>query len=113
METGAALAEIRFTDPHAALDDPDAVATQPGTLREAVAGDQVAAPADRLLAAGMFGLLLEVGDFLEMPTGPSDGDSMEEYAADPDHWVGVRTAESISASPNAGNSEEPGNARPS
>ena len=25
-----------------------------------------------------------------MPTGPSDGDCMEEYADDPDHWVSVR-----------------------
>jgi hypothetical protein len=36
--------------------------TDPGRLREAGAGDQVATLADRLPTAGMFSRLLEVGD---------------------------------------------------
>lgn len=29
-------------------------------------------------------------DFLTMPTGPSDGDAIEGYAENPDHWVDSR-----------------------
>ncbi|MEV6986996.1 hypothetical protein AB0M95_37860 [Sphaerisporangium sp. NPDC051017] len=31
-----------------------------------------------------------VEEFMVMPTGASDGDCIEEYAADPGHWVRVR-----------------------
>ena len=34
--------------------------------------------------------VIPVGELLVMPTGASDGNCMEEYAADPDHWVRVR-----------------------
>ncbi len=33
---------------------------------------------------------LPVDAFMAMPTGPSDGDIIEEFAANPDHWVAVR-----------------------
>jgi hypothetical protein len=33
---------------------------------------------------------LNASDMAVMPTGPSDGDAIGEYAADPDHWIGVR-----------------------
>ncbi|MGV9976509.1 hypothetical protein ACWDUH_02385 [Micromonospora wenchangensis] len=29
-------------------------------------------------------------DFVRMPTGPSDGDCIDEYAQNPDHWINVR-----------------------
>jgi hypothetical protein len=34
--------------------------------------------------------VVSVEDLVVMPTGPSDGDCMEVYADDPDHWVSVR-----------------------
>ncbi|MFI6536756.1 hypothetical protein ACIBHY_30195 [Nonomuraea sp. NPDC050547] len=36
--------------------------------------------------------VIAVEDFLEMPTGPSDEGSIEEYAEDPDRWVKARNA---------------------
>ncbi|AEF41908.1 hypothetical protein [Hoyosella subflava] len=33
---------------------------------------------------------LPIDTFMAMPTGPSDGDVIEEFAAAPDHWVAVR-----------------------
>jgi hypothetical protein len=34
--------------------------------------------------------MIPVDEFIEMPTGPADGECIEEYAANPDHWVRVR-----------------------
>ena len=34
--------------------------------------------------------LIPVQEFDEMPTGPSDSNCIETYAANPDHWVDVR-----------------------
>lgn len=34
--------------------------------------------------------LIPVEDLIEMPTGPSDDGCIEEYAANPNHWVQVR-----------------------
>lgn len=36
--------------------------------------------------------LIPVVELTDIPTGPSDGDCMEEYAANPDHWVRVRNS---------------------
>jgi hypothetical protein len=33
---------------------------------------------------------IPVEEFMLMPTGASDGNCIEEFAADPDHWVAVR-----------------------
>lgn len=35
--------------------------------------------------------VIPVEEFIVMPTGSSDGDCMEEYAADPVYWVGTRS----------------------
>ncbi|MGK5555045.1 hypothetical protein ACSNOI_25845 [Actinomadura kijaniata] len=35
---------------------------------------------------------IPVEEFMRMPTGASDGDCIEEFAAAPDHWVAVRNA---------------------
>jgi hypothetical protein len=35
--------------------------------------------------------LVPVAEFCDMPTGASDGDCIEEYAADPEYWVSLRT----------------------
>ena len=56
-QQAAALAERAAA--HAALDDPDGVASLLGRLREAGAEQQAAALLARLPAAGMFGLFLE------------------------------------------------------
>lgn len=34
--------------------------------------------------------VLPVGDFCEMPTGASDAGCIEDFAANPDYWVGLR-----------------------
>lgn len=33
---------------------------------------------------------LQAADIAAMPTGPSDHDIIDEFAADPDHWISVR-----------------------
>jgi hypothetical protein len=33
---------------------------------------------------------LKASDIAVMPTGPSDGDVMDEFAANPNHWISVR-----------------------
>lgn len=35
--------------------------------------------------------VLRLDELLTLPTGPSDAGCIEEFAADPDHWVRVRT----------------------
>ncbi len=35
--------------------------------------------------------ILSTESLLVMPTGPSDGGAIDEYAADPDHWINVRS----------------------
>jgi hypothetical protein len=35
---------------------------------------------------------LRAADFAAMPTGPSDHDIIDEFAADPDHWISVRNS---------------------
>jgi hypothetical protein len=34
---------------------------------------------------------LDAAQIASMPTGPSDGDVIDEFAANPDHWIGVRS----------------------
>lgn len=36
--------------------------------------------------------VIPLSTWLEMPTGASDGNCIEDYAANPDHWVGLRTS---------------------
>ncbi|MGY0230662.1 hypothetical protein [Longispora urticae] len=33
---------------------------------------------------------LATEDLIDLPTGPSDGDCIDEYADNPDHWISVR-----------------------
>jgi hypothetical protein len=35
---------------------------------------------------------LKASDIAAMPTGPSDGDVMDEFAANPGHWISVRNS---------------------
>jgi hypothetical protein len=35
---------------------------------------------------------LQASDIAAMPTGPSDGDVIDEFAANPDHWISVRNS---------------------
>jgi hypothetical protein len=34
--------------------------------------------------------VIPIGEFMGMPTGASDGECIEEFAANPDHWVRIR-----------------------
>jgi hypothetical protein len=36
--------------------------------------------------------VLKASDVVAMPTGPSDGDVIDEFAASPDHWISVRSS---------------------
>ena len=56
--------------------------------------------------------VIPVEELIEVPTGASDGDCIENFAANPDHWVRVRVviAESTLVSLNAGKRMEHGSA---
>ena len=54
--------------------------------------------------------VISVEELIEMPTSASDGDCIEDFAANPDHWVRCVIAEFTLVSLNAGKRMEHGSA---